>query len=101
MTDDVAVSSPKVVEWFLHSDVPIGAEPDAFILGSNGPRVTIEGVKVQTEIQPTVLMAPGQPGSITKGERETRGYHLRIWSSPVTAAQLRTQLRLIKPAPSR
>ena len=97
VNDDVVVSSPQVVEWFLHSDVLIAQDNRAFVIGGDrGLRVTLDGLAVQTEIQPTALVAPGQPGSITKGQEERRGYHLRIRSSPLTAARLSMRLRLMK-----
>ena len=68
VTDEVATAPAKVVEWFVHSDVPITRNGGGFVVGGDsGLRVTLEGLKVETRIEPTLLTAPGQPGSITKG----------------------------------
>ena len=97
IADEISLASPNAIEWFLHSDVPItGDSKNGYLLGGpDGLRATIEGRDIKSiDVQPTVLMAPGQPGSITKGEQERRGHHLRITSAPVAATRLRMLLRL-------
>jgi hypothetical protein len=97
VADHVMVSAPRVIEWSLHADSEIVQDGRAFLLGGeNGLRVALEGLKVETQIQPTILMAPGQPGSITTGAQEKRGSHLRMASPPVTNARLEMRLHIVK-----
>ncbi len=97
VADEVRNATAQTVAWYLHSDVPITAERQGFVLGgAPGLHVTFGGIKVESHIAPTILMAPGQPGSITKGEEERRGYHLRLVSAPARQAQLQLRMELTR-----
>ena len=91
--DDIVTSAPRTISWFLHSDTEIKPDGDGFLLaGADGLRATVSGTRVTAAIAPTILTAPGQPGSITKGESERRGYHVQFTSTPVSSAQIRIVL---------
>ena len=93
--DDVAVSIPLPVQWYFHSDVDITRDGDAFVLGgTRGFRLTTEGAAVRASVEPTILMAPGQPGSITKGNEERRGFQVKLESEPALTVRLLTMLAL-------
>jgi hypothetical protein len=97
--DEIATSSPRRLAWYLHSDIGIEHAGDAYVLGG-ALRARAGGTRVSADVQPTILTAPGQPGSITKGEHERRGYHLRLESSPVSSARLQIFLEPLKPSAS-
>jgi len=100
--DVVMLSTAKPVEWYFHSDRPITGSGDGYMLGGNpGLRLTVETGVVEATIGPTILMAPGQPGSITKGVEESRGFHVKLQSKPVTNIQLKTVLTLTPQAGTR
>ncbi len=79
--DAIETSSPKPVKWFLHADAPIGASGGGFTIRSDPAELRVRlgtpaGSKLTTG--PTYLTAPGQPGSITSGKQEQRGYEIRV-----------------------
>ena len=93
--DTIETSAPKAVEWFLHADAPIAAEGGRFVISAAPAelRVRIEapgGSKTTTG--PTYLTAPGQPGSITAGKQEQRGYEVRVDVPPSSAVAIRATL---------
>jgi hypothetical protein len=93
--DEVATSSPKRIEWYFHSDVPIVKQGDGFVLGGTpGLRLSFEAPDISSTVEPTILMAPGKPGSITSGEQERRGFHVKLQSAPSTSVRLRAVLEL-------
>jgi hypothetical protein len=93
--DDIATAAAKSVQWYFHSDDPITRDRAAFVLGGpNGLRLTVEGPDLDVGSEPTILMAPGQPGSITKGEQEQRGFHVKVQSKPATSIRLKALLEL-------
>jgi hypothetical protein len=78
--DAIETSPPKTVEWFLHADAPITASGGGFMIRSNPAELRVRldtpaGSTLATG--PTYLTAPGQPGSITSGKQEQRGYEIR------------------------
>lgn len=80
--DHVATAAPVPVQWYLHSDTPIEATRSGYLLGAPGGtrlRVSMGSPDGrEAVIAPTILMAPGQPGAITKGRQDQRGHHLRF-----------------------
>jgi hypothetical protein len=91
--DDVTLSAPKPVQWYFQSDHPIERDGGGYVLGAkNGLRLSVDASDVSISVAPTILMAPGQPGSITKGTEERRGFHVKIESKPVTAIRLKALL---------
>ena len=88
--DAVTLSAEKPVQWYFQSDAPIDREGDSYVLGGKpGARLNLDAHEVSSSIAPTLLMAPGQPGSITKGTEERRGFHVKVESKPVTAIRLK------------
>ena len=95
--DNVAVATALPVQWYFHSDVDIERVGDAFVLGgARGLRLTTKGTAVRASVEPTILMAPGQPGSITKGTEERRGFHVKLESEPSRSVNLTTVLELMR-----
>ena len=91
--DSIALSSAKPIQWYFQSDAPIGRDGTAFVLGGRpGVRLSHDATLVEATVAPTILMAPGQPGSITKGVEESRGFHVKLESKPVTTIRLKTVL---------
>lgn len=93
--DEVVTTTAQSVEWAFHSDVPIRQEEGGFVLGGTpGLLLTIEGERYEATIEPTLLMAPGKPGSITEGAQERRGFHVKVQAAPTTSIRLRSVLRI-------
>lgn len=94
--DTLRMNQPVRTQWYLHSDTPVTASGAAFRLGgAAGPALfaTVEAPADATTVTaPTVLTAPGQPGSITTGRQDQRGYHLKIESGPGTTAMFDVRL---------
>ena len=91
--DTVTLSAEKPVQWYFQSDDPIHRDGDTYLLGGQrGLRLSVESRDVSTSAAPTLLMAPGQPGSITKGTEERRGFHVKVESTPVTSIRLKALL---------
>lgn len=93
--DEVEADRPRRFQWYLHSDhpiVPAGrghrtvAGPAALEIGVRAPA----GSTVAA--QPTRLMAPGRPGSITSGTLDERGHELEIATPPLSRASLVLEL---------
>lgn len=91
--DAVTLSVEKPIQWYFQSDAPIDRDGNTYVLGGErGLRLSIEAHDVSSSAAPTLLMAPGQPGSITKGATERRGFHVKVESKPVTAIRLKALL---------
>ena len=93
--DSITLSSAKPIQWYFQSDAAIVRDGKAYVLGGRpGVRLAHDATLVEATVAPTVLMAPGQPGSITKGVEESRGFHVKLESKPVTTIRLKTVLAL-------
>jgi hypothetical protein len=97
--DTIATRAPSRIGWFLHSDTPIVRDGAGAVLGGPPPalRVTLsapEGSSITTG--PTVVTAPGQPGSITQGEQHERGHHLELRTSPTASTRIRAELQVVE-----
>ena len=91
--DALTLSAEKPIQWYFQSDAPIDRDGPAYLLGGKrGLRLSIEAPGVSSSAAPTLLMAPGQPGSITKGTEERRVFHVKVESTPVTAIRLKALL---------
>ncbi|HSP92031.1 MAG TPA: heparinase II/III family protein, partial [Vicinamibacterales bacterium] len=95
--DTIETKAPKTIEWFLHADAPITAAAGAFLLGSAPAALRVRldtpaGSKTSTG--PTFLTAPGQPGSITSGKQEQRGYEIRVDVPAASAVDIKALLTL-------
>jgi hypothetical protein len=61
----------------------------------------IEPQHVEAAIEENVMVAPGPPGSVDKGERQVRGKRLKLSTpSPSTTARFVVRLRVESPAVS-
>lgn len=79
--DRLEASAERAFEWFLHADRPFSIDASAFRSESKAAalagRVTLPaGARLRTG--PTILMAPGQPGSIEQGRKDRRGFELVV-----------------------
>lgn len=99
VSDSIATREPRTIEWYLHSDAAIEQVGDGYRVGG-GPsplafRLTApEGSRIATE--PTVLTAPGQPGAITTGPQERRGYHLVLRTPASATTSISAVLTLVR-----
>lgn len=79
--DRLATAGDRTLEWFLHADRPFAIEDAAFRIDSEAValhgRVDLpRGGRLRTG--PTMLTAPGQPGSIEQGRQDQRGFELVV-----------------------
>ncbi|HUG53337.1 MAG TPA: DUF4962 domain-containing protein [Vicinamibacteria bacterium] len=86
--DRIGTAEDRRLEWFLHADRPFQVEGRSFRDASSATvlqgRVTLPW-PARLRTGPTVLTAPGQPGSIEQGREDQRGYELVI--EPPTASR--------------
>jgi hypothetical protein len=99
VADTIETKSAAAVEWFLHADQPVEQKGSRYLLGPKPTRLAVDlkvpaGAAVSTG--PTVLMAPGRPGSITSGERQQRGYELKVTTAPATVTKIDATLTVVK-----
>ena len=79
--DRIETAEDGPLEWYLHADRPF-AIAGATFRDADAPRsflgrvVLPRGARLRSG--PTILMAPGQPGSIESGHREQRGFELVV-----------------------
>jgi hypothetical protein len=79
--DRIETSEPRTFEWFLHADRPFSVSGARFALDASGTKLdgrvaSPRGARLKTG--PTLLTAPGQPGSIEQGRQDQRGYELVV-----------------------
>jgi hypothetical protein len=78
--DRIATSEPRALAWYLHADRPFAIDGTSFrdtegdVL--DGSVAVPAGARLRTG--PTILTAPGQPGSIEQGRPDQRGFELVI-----------------------
>jgi hypothetical protein len=78
--DRVETSEPRLAAWYLHADRPFTLDGPSFsdregdIL--DGRALLPAGAHLQTG--PTIVTAPGQPGSIEQGRPDQRGFEIVI-----------------------
>jgi Heparinase II/III-like protein/Domain of unknown function (DUF4962) len=90
--DRLLTREERSLEWFLHGDRPFEATGASFRTGEgesalHGRVVLPEGARLHTG--PTILTAPGQPGSIEQGRKDQRGFELVVEpASPGRATEL-------------
>jgi hypothetical protein len=79
--DVVMLAAPKTAEWHLQSDTPFAGRGNRYRNGSDREpalRVSFGSPKdVAVTTGTASVKAPGPPGSIEKGDEESRGYVLR------------------------
>ncbi len=96
--DTIVTRDAKRIQWFLHSDAPVQASGDRFLLG--GPSQALSAAFTAppgstTVVDKTHLMAPGRPGSITEGPEEQRGYHVMLETPAATTTAIRVDLMVV------
>jgi hypothetical protein len=101
--DRIDTTPAKSVEWFLHADAEPRGSGTRWSIGRTDvwldtrfelpAGITIEG-------RPTLLVSPGQPGSIEQGTREQRGYELKATLPPADVQRIRVELRISTNQPS-
>jgi hypothetical protein len=78
--DRIETSEPRTAAWYLHADHPFAIDGTSFrdrqgdVL--DGRAILPAGARVRTG--PTILTAPGPPGSIEQGRQDQRGFELVI-----------------------
>jgi len=77
--DRIETREERALEWFLHADRPFAIDGASFRSDAGGVavhgRVALPaGARLRTA--PTILTAPGQPGSIEQGRKDQRGFEL-------------------------
>jgi Heparinase II/III-like protein/Domain of unknown function (DUF4962) len=79
--DHLETREDRSLEWFLHGDRSFETTGASFHAGEGGAalqgRVVLPaGARLRTG--PTILTAPGQPGSIEQGRKDQRGFELVV-----------------------
>jgi hypothetical protein len=85
--DRLETAEDRRLEWYLHADRPFEIDGAAFRDASSaaalhGRAALPSSARLRTG--PTILTAPGQPGSIEQGRQDQRGFELVI-EPPVAA----------------
>jgi hypothetical protein len=95
VADDIVTDGAKPIQWYLHSDAPIEKRGDRFAITTRRPLlIDILTPVARTTVQPTVLMAPGKPGSITSGSEDRRGHELVLETKPAATTAISVKLQL-------
>ena len=97
--DDLAAKEPRTFTSLLHADERIEAlGKNSYIVKNHNARLraTVAAPEdAQARIEPNVVTAAGQPGSVDKGERQERGLRLAISTgAPATSARLVMLLKI-------
>ena len=98
VADELASREPQLFTSLLHADGPVRGEgPRRFVFDAGRTRLVVEArapAQLSASVEENVLTAPGQPGSVDKGERQVRGNRLALSTvSPSTSARLVVRLR--------
>ncbi len=101
--DEVETSKPAVLTFLLHADDRIEKESgNRFSINAGGVKLLIDpsletqvSKQIQSAIEANVVTAPGPPGAVDKGERQTRGQKLLLSTpAPTTSARFVTRLSI-------
>jgi uncharacterized protein DUF4962/heparinase II/III-like protein len=100
--DEIETGTARTIEMYLHADRPVRGAAWQFQIGP--PDVWLETTVrapsgSRADAGGTELRAPGQPGSIEKGEVEQRGFELKV-STPAAASTRITTEMIVKRAGS-
>lgn len=97
--DDVELDRPQVVTSVLHADTSFQKDGNNRFSATAGKVKLLIDVQEPTNLQSVIevndVTAPGPPGSVDKGERQTRGQKLSL-STPRAVTKARFVLRLIE-----
>jgi hypothetical protein len=100
--DEIVLEKPASVQWRLHSDTPVLRSGTDWLAGraedGGGPGLLVRVTApagASTSTAPTVLTAPGQPGSITSGAKDQRGHHLLVETAPATRVEIVAEMKVI------
>ena len=97
ITDDIATAKPQIITSYLHSDTRIAAKgKNLFEFEPGGTSLIAEilsPANFDSKIEKNILIAPGKPGSVDKGEAEERGVRLAI-ATPKAVDKARFSIRL-------
>lgn len=94
--DDIVTTEAKAIQWYLHSDVPIEKRGGRFAITTPRPLlIDVLTPVARAAVQPTILMAPGKPGSITSGSEDHRGHELILETKPATKTAISVKLQLL------
>lgn len=93
--DRIETTDVRRLEWYLHADRPFAIDGVTFRDASQRPvlegRVVVPA-SAGLRTGPTILTAPGQPGSIEQGQKDQRGFELVIEPPPGRAADFEVSL---------
>ena len=101
--DEVETSKPAVLTFLLHADDLIKKDGgNRFRINAGGVKLLIDPTletqaskQIQSAIEANVVTAPGPPGAVDKGERQTRGQKLLLSTpAPTTSARFVTRLSI-------
>jgi hypothetical protein len=95
VSDDVALKTPQVVKWHLQSDTAPRQNGRMWLVGGDDVWLRVDPstpANVTVTSQPTILMAPGKPGSITSGSKDQRGYQVVLESPFATTHRFEVTL---------
>ncbi|HSB28160.1 MAG TPA: heparinase II/III family protein, partial [Pyrinomonadaceae bacterium] len=80
--DEVETNKPTIITSLIHADGGIDKKANnQFMISAGAARLFIEPLEPNDligSIDVNVLTAPGPPGAVDKGERQERGYLLRL-----------------------
>jgi hypothetical protein len=100
--DRLETAEKRSFEWFLHADRPFATSGVGFGSDVGGGLALAGEVKQPSEprvtARPTILVAPGRPGSIEQGRKDQRGFELVVEpSAPARAFEIEVSFELRKP----
>jgi hypothetical protein len=81
VVDHVEVETPSIITSVLHADQTISREPNVFRMPRDKATLSLvlgEPKDVESVIEPNRMIAPGRPGSVSKGAPESRGVRLLV-----------------------
>jgi hypothetical protein len=99
ITDDIALTRAQIVTSYLHADDSILYRGNSvFEFGSGRPVMLMSAGSTQplvTKIEKNILIGPGAPGAVDKGQAEERGVRLALsTASPGQRAHISLQLKV-------
>jgi hypothetical protein len=99
VTDNISLSRPQLVTSYLHADDTIVKRSDNVFEFGSGTPVLVASFESKspfaTKIEKNMLIAPGPPGAVDKGQAEERGVRLAIsTANPVDRVDFTLRLNL-------